>query len=177
MRWPLILIALIAGPAAAREPSRTDLFCPGFRDFVEAPLPAEGVRTATFLPFGLDPNAIDMYAPMQSSPSDAVSNALYERTAWLTHYKRFDDFGARLGDCLKERLVYAPVREVRGEDAYRAVATSRSLKRRIEITTAPGNCPADIVARNPEYPPSCVLITVSALQAARRAKALDGPAS
>ncbi len=164
MRWlSILLMTLISSSAIAREPSRTDMFCPGFRDFVEAPLPAEGIRTATFLPFGLDPEAIDMYAPMQSRPNDDTSRALYERVAWLTHYEVFDAFASRLGDCLKQRLTFAPVRETHGEDVYSATATSRALKRRVEIGSEPGNCPETIVSRNPRYPPICVQITVRAL--------------
>lgn len=163
MRWlSILLMTLISSSAIAREPSRTDMFCPGFRDFVEAPLPAEGVRTAIFLPFGLDPDEIDMYAPMQSSPHDDASRALYARVAWLTHYEVFDVFASRLGECLKQRLTFAPVQETRGEDAYNASATSRALKRKIEIAAAPGNCPDAVVARNPEHPPICVRITVQA---------------
>lgn len=161
MRLPLILLmTLAATSASARAPSRTDLFCPGFRDFVEAPLPAEGERSAVFLPFGLDPTAIDMYAPMQSKPYDETSEALYQRVAWLTHYEYFDEFAARLGDCLKQRLAYAPVRETRGDGAYTAVARNRGARREVSIEAAPGNCPATIVANNPARPPICVRITV-----------------
>jgi len=107
MRWlAAILIVVATAPAAARGASRADAFCPGFRAFVEADLPASGARSVTFLPMGMSKDSIDMYAPMQGDPTDEVAKDLYGRVAWLTHYEYYDEFAARLGDLGYDHLYY-----------------------------------------------------------------------
>lgn len=141
MRWlAAILIVVATAPAAARGASRADAFCPGFRAFVEADLPASGPRSVTFLPMGMSKDSIDMYAPMQGDPTDEAAKDLYGRVAWLTHYEYYDEFAARLGDCLKQRLDFAPARETRTQGGYRMEAVSRSLKRRITIEAGKSLC-------------------------------------
>lgn len=163
MRWlAAILIVVAAAPSAARGVSREDAFCPGFRAFVAADLPALGERYVTFLPMGMSADSIDMYAPMQGEPLDDAANELYGRVAWLTHYEYYDEFAGRLGDCLKQRLEFAPVRETRRPDSYRAEAVSRELHRRITIEAGKSLCSDAVQSWIGKSDEICVRVTVKA---------------
>jgi hypothetical protein len=162
MRWlsVILIVAAAATPAAARELSRADAFCPGFRAFVAADLPASGERSVTFLPMGMSADSIDMYAPMQGDPTDDAAHELYGRVAWLTHYELYDEFAGRLGDCLKQRLEFAPLRETRGPDGYRAGAVSRKMHRRITIEAARSICSRVVQSWIGNSDEMCVRVTV-----------------
>ena len=164
MRWLSVILIVVAAatPAAARELSRADAFCPGFRAFVAANLPASGERSVTFLPMGMSADSIDMYAPMQGDPMDDAAHELYRRVAWLTHYELYDVFAGRLGDCLKQRLEFAPAHETRAPDGYRIEAVSRTTHRRITIEAGKSLCSDAVQSWIGKSDEMCVRVTIRA---------------
>lgn len=161
IRRVLILAALLSPTgAAAREPSRRDLFCPGFIQFIGAAPPERGDRTALFYPMGMSDDAIDMYAPMQPTPHDDAADLFYERVAWLTHYEVYDDFAAALGDCLRARLRFRTTRPPVPKGAYALNAIDRRSGRRIGIEANQQVCPAEVRAQVMRGDDICVQVTI-----------------
>ncbi len=79
---------------------------------------------------GLDPDVIDMQAPMRAEPSDDVANEFYDRVGGLTHHVAGARLGEALSSCFRGRGF---VRRAfsKSEDAFQAIF--QSDRRRIEI--------------------------------------------
>lgn len=110
-------------------------FCEGVQAFALASLDVAGRRSAAFLPMGLDPNHIDMQAPMHAEPFDDAATDLYARTGSVTHYVGGAQLGEALSSCFQhggfERRSFS-----KSEDVFQATFVGQ--RRRIEIAARDG---------------------------------------
>jgi hypothetical protein len=104
------------------------------------------LRRAWFLPFGLDDERLDFYAPMKADPSDELALSFYNNGgAQLTHYVLAPAYAKTFSSCLTKQEGFTRVVWRPSGKGFHAELKEASSKRRVVVRTK-GDTTAILVA-------------------------------